>query len=74
MRNKVDPNRCREDAEEVPLAPGLKGEEARMSDSNPNDTQREPVVLPVARCPMRAILDKVLEAGIRLLPYPPDQA
>ena len=60
MRNMVDPKSYQEDARGVPLAPDVpkvNGEEALVSDPNIDDSPREPVLRPVGRCPMHAMLD-----------------
>jgi len=60
MRNPVDPNRCPEDAQGVPLAPDVlqqNGEDRPMSAPSPHDSQHQQVPRPAGRCPFHAMLE-----------------
>ena len=60
MGNVVDPNRCPEHVQGVSPAPDIlkpNGEEMLMSHPHAGDSLREPVLQPMGRCPMHAILE-----------------
>jgi hypothetical protein len=62
MRNMVDPNLSREDAQAVPNTPDAlkpKGAETVISDSNSPDSQPEPVLQSIGRCPYHAMLEEL---------------
>ncbi|MFE7612133.1 ferredoxin [Streptomyces celluloflavus] len=64
MRVVVDLSRCEGYAQCAFLAPDafrMRGEEALMYDSNPDDAQRDRVLRAAAACPVQAILVDRLE-------------
>lgn len=62
MRNMVDPNLSREDAQGVPIKPDAiqpNGAETVTSDSNSDDSRRELILRSIGRCPYHAMLEEL---------------
>jgi hypothetical protein len=61
MRNVVDPNQCLEHVQDVPPASDVlkqNGEETLMFRHTPDgDSRAEPILRPIGRRPMQAILE-----------------
>jgi hypothetical protein len=62
MRDMVDPNLSRKDAQGVANTPDAikpNGAETVISDSNSDDSQPEPVLRSTGRCPYHAMLEEL---------------